>query len=184
MRVPTAELRPHPQSPCKAVRRISVDIAVRAGPGVLQVRYRIEGDIGRIALPSTDFARRSDGLWQHTCFEAFLRPDASESYHEFNFAPSGNWAAYRFSTRRSDRSLPDLPPPLVRFHSGKDSCDLSADIQIPALPELAAARVIHAGLAAVVETNEGDLSWWSLSHGAEKPDFHDPGTFVLQVTAR
>lgn len=184
MRQTTAELRPHPQSPCKAVRRISVDIGFGTGPGVLQVRYRIEGDIGRLTLPTTDFARRSDGLWQHTCFEAFLRPDASESYHEFNFAPSGDWAAYRFSTRRSDRSFPDLPGPLVRFHFGKEFCDLSADIQIPALPELAVASVIHAGMAAVIETNEGGLSWWALSHGAAKPDFHDPATFVLQVTAR
>jgi hypothetical protein len=184
MRATTAELRPHPQSPCKAVRRISVDIGFGAGPAVLQFRYRIEGDIARLVLPSTDFARRSDGLWQHTCFEAFLRPDASESYHEFNFAPSGDWAAYRFSTRRSDRSLPDLPGPLVRFRSEKELCDLTAEIQVPPLPELAAADVIHAGMAAVVETDEGGLSWWALSHGAEKPDFHDPATFVLQVTAR
>jgi hypothetical protein len=180
----SAELRPHLQSPCEAVRRISVDIGLEPASGVLQVRYRIEGDIGRLALPGTDFARRSDGLWQHTCFEAFLRPDASESYHEFNFAPSGDWAAYRFSTRRSDRSLPDLPAPLVRFRSGQDACDLSAEIPIPALPELAAAAVIHAGMAVVVEPNEGGLSWWALSHGAEKPDFHDPATFVLRVTAR
>jgi hypothetical protein len=184
MRAPTAELRPHPQSPCKAVRRISGDIGLGAGPGILQVRYRIEGDIGRLALPSADFARRSDGLWQHTCFEAFLRPDASESYHEFNFAPSGDWAAYRFSTRRSDRSLPDLPAPLIRFRSEKGLCDLSADIHTPALPELAGASVIHAGMAAVVETDEGGMSWWALSHRAERPDFHDPATFVLQVTAR
>src|SRR5688572_10726804 len=46
MRAPTAELQPHPHSPSKAVRRISVDIGFGAGPGVLQVRYRIEGDIG------------------------------------------------------------------------------------------------------------------------------------------
>jgi hypothetical protein len=184
MRVPTADLRPHPQSPCKAVRRISVGIGAGAAPGVLQLRYRVDGDIGRLALPTTDFARRSDGLWQHTCFEAFLRPDASESYHEFNFAPSGDWAAYRFSTRRSDRSLPELPAPLVRFHSARELCDLSADIHISALPELATARVIDAGMAAVVESLEGGLTWWALSHGAEKPDFHDPATFLLQVTAQ
>lgn len=184
MRAPTAELRPHPQSPCDAVRRIGIDIAFGAGPGVLQVRYRIEGDMGRLVLPTTDFARRGDGLWQHTCFEAFLRPDASDNYHEFNFAPSGDWAAYRFAARRSDRSLPHLPAPLIRFHAAQDHCDLSADIPLSALPELAAASVIHAGVAAVVESRDVGLSWWALSHGAEKPDFHDPATFVLRVTTR
>lgn len=184
MRASTAELRPHPQSPCEAVRRISVDIAFGAGPGVLQLRYRVEGELGRLVLPATDFARRSDGLWQHTCFEAFLRPDASESYHEFNFAPSGDWAAYRFAARRSDRSLPPMPSPLVRFHAAEEHCELSTDIPIAALPELAAAGVMHAGVAAVVESRDGGLSWWALSHGADKPDFHDPSTFNLRVAAR
>src|SRR5688572_5636460 len=48
MRTRTAELRPHPQSPCEAVRRISVEIGSGAGPGVLQLRYCIEGDIARL----------------------------------------------------------------------------------------------------------------------------------------
>ena len=184
MRVPAAELEPHPQSPCDPVRRICVDLGFEAGPGVLRLRYRIEGDMGRLRLPATEFARRRDGLWQHTCFEAFLRTDASESYHEFNFAPSGDWAAYRFGGRRSDRSAPDLPAPILRFHAGQDRCELSADISMPALPELAAAGSIDAGMAAVVETNDGGLSFWALSHGGGTPDFHDPATFRLQVTTR
>ena len=178
----TADLRLHPRSPCQAIRRFEIDIGTAPGPGLLQFRFRIDGDIGRLVLPSADFARRSDGLWQHTCFEAFLRPDASDSYHEFNFAPSGAWAAYRFGARRSDRSLPELPAPLVRFHTDRDRCDLSADIPLSALPDLAAAGILHAGMAAVVETDDGYLSYWALAHGGERPDFHDPATFTLRVT--
>ncbi len=184
MRMLTSELRPHPRNTGEAVRRIGVDIAVEAGSGALQFRYRLEGDIGRLLLPAADFARRSDGLWQHTCFEAFLRPDASESYHEFNFAPSGDWAAWRFGARRRDRSIPGMPPPLIRFRAGADRCELIADISIPALPQLAAASTIHAGLCAVVETRDNGLSHWALSHGSEAPDFHDPATFAMQVTPR
>jgi len=180
----TAELRPHPQSPCKAVRRFGIGIGFDADPGMLQVRFRIEGDIDRLVLPAAGFARRSDGLWQHTCFEAFLRPDANESYHEFNFAPSGDWAAYRFGARRSERSLPELPPPPIRFRAERDRCELSADIPIASLTELAAAAALHAGVAAVVETDDGYLSYWALAHGGERPDFHDPSTFSLRVTAR
>jgi hypothetical protein len=183
MRTLTAELRPHPQSPCKAVRRIGVGIGFEAIPGVLQVRFRIEGDVDRLVLPTAGFARRSDGLWQHTCFEAFLRPDANDSYHEFNFAPSGDWAAYRFGARRSDRSLPNLAAPSVRFQTEQGRCDLSADIATESLPELAEAAAFHAGMAAVVETDDGYLSYWALAHGSDRPDFHDPSTFVLQVTA-
>jgi len=184
MRALTAELRPHPQSPCKAVRRIGVGVGFEADPGVLQVRFRIEGDIDRLVLPTRGFARRSDGLWQHTCFEAFLRPDANDSYHEFNFAPSGDWAAYRFGARRSDRSLPKIAAPPVRFQAERDRCDLSADIPIASLPELAEAVAVHAGMAAVVETDDGYLSYWALAHGSDRPDFHDPSTFALRVTGR
>ena len=113
----TAELRPHPQSPCKAVRRIGIGIGFEADPGVLQVRFRIEGDIDRLVLPTAGFARRSDGLWQHTCFEAFLRPDANDSYHEFNFglpatgrrtvsAPGAAIAAFRNCRHRPSASAP------------------------------------------------------------------------------
>ena len=183
MRTLTAELRPHPQSPCKAVRRIGVGVGFEASRGVLQVRFRIEGDVDRLVLPTAGFARRSDGLWQHTCFEAFLRPDANDSYHEFNFAPSGDWAAYRFGLRRSERSLPNIEAPSVRFQTEQGRCDLSADIAIASLTELAEAAAVHAGMATVVETDDGYLSYWALAHGSDRPDFHDPSTFVLQVTA-
>jgi hypothetical protein len=179
-----AELRPHPQSPCKAIRRIAAGIGFEAGRCLLQVRFRIEGDIDRIVLPAAGIARRSDGLWQHTCFEAFLRPDAGESYHEFNFAPSGDWAAYRFGARRGERSLPALPAPRVQLRTERDRCDVSADLAVASLPELAEAADVQAGMAAVIETDDGYLSYWALAHGGERPDFHDPATFTLRVTAR
>ena len=86
-------------------------------PAMLRVRYRIEGDVARIRLPPVGPARRCDGLWHHSCLEAFLRPDGNDSYHEFNFAPSGDWAAYRFGGRRSARSSPELPAPPVQSHA-------------------------------------------------------------------
>lgn len=181
MSVLTAELRPHPQSPCDAVRRIGIEFGSGAWPRTLRLRFRIDGEISRLRLPSQGFARRGDGLWQHTCFEAFLRPDASDSYHEFNFAPSGDWAAYRFGSRRSERSLPKFPEPAIRFRVERDHCDLSAEIAIAALRELAGAPWVHAGASAVVELDDGSLSHWSLAHAGERPDFHDPATFALRI---
>ena len=85
--------------------------ACRAGESA----YRIEGATGRLRLPLPVSARRTDGLWQHTCFEAFLKADASDSYYEFNFAPSGEWAAYRFGGRRIDPTSPDMPAPAIEL---------------------------------------------------------------------
>jgi hypothetical protein len=184
MTLRAAELRAHPRHPCDAIRRFDVALETQALPATLRVRFRIEGDVDRLRLPPPSPARRCDGLWQHSCLEAFLRPDESDSYHEFNFAPSGDWAAYRFGGRRSERSSPELPAPPVRAARHADSFELTADIAIAAFPELARARAIQAGVAAVIETTAGDLSYWALTHGGAKPDFHDPATFLISVALR
>ena len=180
----SAELAAHPSSPCDAVRRFNAGFETERLPGELAVRFRMEGDISRVRLPAAELARRRDGLWQHTCFEVFLRPDGSDSYHEFNFAPSGDWAAYRFAGRRHDRTAHEIPAPWIECRRLPDGCSLSARIAIAALPELAQATSIDAGLAAVIETTDGARSYWALAHGGDKPDFHDPATFTLRVAAR
>jgi hypothetical protein len=178
----SAELRPHPTSSCDAIRRFGVRIEPSARAPGWQISYRIEGATGRLRLPLPESARRSDGLWQHTCFEAFLKADASDNYYEFNFAPSGEWAAYRFEGRRIDPTSPDMPAPVFEFLHSASSCELIVDIPVQALPDLATAAAIRASLSAVVESEDGSLSWWALAHAGDEPDFHDPSTFVLRVT--
>lgn len=180
----TAELTPHPATPCPAVRRISVTIAHAETARELAIHYRVEGDIGRLRIPLPGTARRRDELWQHSCFEAFLRPDANDSYHEFNFAPSGDWAAYRFRARRSEWIFPAMPAPRIAFRRLADACELSAAVSLAALAELAGAATLLAGITAVIETDDDLLSYWALAHGGPTPDFHDPSTFTLQVTTR
>jgi hypothetical protein len=127
--------------------------------------YRIAGDAARLRLPTSGFARRADGLWQHSCFEVFLRVGTGASYYEFNFAPSGDWAAYRFGRPRSERSSPDLPAPRVECRSFPEGYELSATLPLAALPEFARASAIEAGIAAVIEAEDGTLSYWALAHG-------------------
>ena len=177
----SAELRPHPTSSCDAIRRFEVRIEPSARAPGWQFSFRIEGATRHLRLPLPVSARRNDGLWQHTCFEAFLQADANDSYYEFNFAPSGDWAAYRFGGRRIDPTSPDMPAPPFVFQHSASGCELIADIPIQALPELAIATSVRAGLSAVVESEDGSLSWWALAHAGGEPDFHDPSTFVLRV---
>ena len=67
------------------------------------------------------------------------------------------------------------------FQRSAGGCELIADIPIQALPDLATATSVRAGVSAVVESEDGSLSWWALAHAGDKPDFHDPSTFVLRV---
>ncbi len=77
-----------------------------------------------------------------------------------------------------------MPALRIACRHSTDAFDLSAVISLPALPEFARAKVIHAGLAAVIEDESGRLSWWALTHGGTQPDFHDPATFKVQLPPR
>jgi hypothetical protein len=178
----SAELLPHPASPCGAIRRFDAAIEIAAPPDELRISFRIDGAIERLRLPESGSVLRTDGLWHHSCFEAFLKTDASDAYHEFNFAPSGDWAAYRFAARREGRQSPAMPAPRTEFRRTAEVFELNAGIPLAALPDLAQSRVFEAGIAAVIEEQDGRLTYWALAHRAAQPDFHDPGTFRLRVT--
>jgi hypothetical protein len=179
-----AELISHPATPCPAIRQFAIEVDATRLPAALAIVYRIAGDAARIRLPPSGFARRADGLWHHSCFEAFLRAGPGASYHEFNFAPSGDWAAYRFGRPRSERSAPEIPAPRMERRIFADGYELSATLPIAALPELARANEIEAGIAAVIEADDGTLSYWALAHSGAKPDFHDPSSFLLKIARR
>jgi hypothetical protein len=50
------------------------------------------------------------------------------------------------------------------------------------MPELRGARRLRIALAAVIEDENGRLSYWGLRHPPGKPDFHHPDGFALEVT--
>ena len=110
----------------------AIEVDAARLPASIVIVYRIAGDAAQLRLPSSGFARRADGLWQHSCFEAFLRAVPGASYHEFNFAPSGDWAAYRFGRPRSERSTPDMPAPRMERREFPEGYELSATLPIAA----------------------------------------------------
>lgn len=177
----SADLRCHPTTPCAAVSHIRVDVARSARDGLV-LSYRIAGDTASLRLPPPAAARRADGLWQHTCLEAFLRADGSDAYFEFNFSPSGAWAAFRFEGRRVGRTVPELTAPRMEISLQPEALVMDIQLSLEKLPELAQATLL-AGLAAVIEDQESKLSYWALAHGAARPDFHDPASFALRVAA-
>jgi len=177
----SAELIRHPAAGCEAIRRIAVE-ASRAADA-LDISFRVEGDISLLAIPAAGAPQRSDGLWQHSCFEAFLQTGGNEAYLEFNFSPSGAWAAYRFSARRRGRESPVLTAPRTEVRRGPDWLAMTIQISLAAIAEFAHPAPLSAGLAAIIEDRHGALSWWALAHGAAAPDFHDPATFTLRLPA-
>ncbi len=145
---------------------------------MLTLTYSLEGDVSRMRLPSPCPARRADGLWRHTCFEAFVALDAEPAYLELNFSPSGEWASYAFSAYREGMAAADTGAPTIAVERGASGVTMNAAICLTELRGGAPARV---ALAAVVEETSGDLSYWALEHPPGKPDFHHARGFALQI---
>lgn len=171
----------HPSTPAPAVRGIDAEMEPTTEGG-LRLRFFVDGFINAIVLPPPAEPRQSDGLWRHTCFEAFIGAPGSRAYSEFNFSPSTEWAAYGFAAYRAGMvPLHYTDPPRVSVSIAEDRLALEAVIPLEAVLALPGSGTLTVGLAAVIEDRDGHLSYWALAHRAEKPDFHSPAGFVLQV---
>lgn len=174
----------HPATPCPLDLQLSVSLAAagtETGAGWL-LHYRITGDTAGLRVPPPSVPGPADGLWQHTCLEAFVARAGEPAYQEFNFSPSGRWAAYRFSAERvrdlpAEAAAPACAPELV-FVEQPQSMDLQVWLSREALPPAAAGAPLMLGLSAVLETRGGQLSYWALHHTAARPDFHHRAGFA------
>ena len=123
-------------------------------------------------------AGRADDLWETTCFEAFLREQGGKAYREWNFAPSGQWAAYDFKSHRDGKANSKIDSePYIRTEDNFTWWALGATFAVDAEQKW------ELGLAAVIEEQNGTKSYWALAHpeGSEKPDFHDPACFTAHL---
>jgi hypothetical protein len=171
----------HPRTPGAAVYGIAAEVRF-ISPAVLFCDYTLHADMQQVRVPQRLGGSPVDGLWQHTCFEAFIGVAGTDPYYEFNFSPGGDWAAYRFGAYRGEAvaAVPGTAPQLQVYRNA-ERLELSATVHIGALSDLAEAPVLRVALTAVVEDDAGELSYWSLRHAAGKPDFHHAEGFVLEL---
>jgi hypothetical protein len=175
-------LRLHPDSPCLAPIHIEVDVAC-SDAGCLVLRYFVTGKVGDMRVPPATAAARTDELWQHTCFEAFIRAMPSEAYYEFNFAPSTQWAAYWFSNYRNGiRIATEIGAPQIEVQWGHECYTLQASLKLDQLSSLPTDTVWHLGLSALIEETSGHKSYWALVHPPGKADFHHPVCFAHEIS--
>lgn len=146
---------------------------------VLSLRYHLNGPYAQFkgtqeALSS--LSQRRDELWKTTCFEAFLRPEGAQAYWEMNFAANGDWAFYRFDYYREGMRPPPVKfPPLIQTVKKQGwelqvSFDLSDQFEIVSRP-------LMFSPCAVMETRDGEKSYWALQHHRPQPDFHHADNF-------
>ena len=174
---------PVPAGLALAVHRLPADDPSRP----LRLRYVGEGDRATVRWPpalATGEEPRRDGLWRHTCFEAFVAAPAGHGsgYVEYNFAPLGAWAIYRFDGYRQGmrpESAPVAPRIVVtRTAAGTTAIDVAVAWPSAVATEIAGVRL---GLSAVLEAADGSLSYWALHHPSARPDFHNDAGFQLEL---
>jgi hypothetical protein len=172
------DLRRHPSTRAEAVRAIQV-LVRRSASAELRMTFRLDGDISRIRVPSPCMPRIATQLWQHTCFEAFIAVEGQSAYHEFNFAPSGEWAAYAFCGYRNGGPLAnETMRPHIAVRSTGGRLELDALVRLDLLSALHPHASLRIGLSAVIEASDG-LSYWAIHHPGDKPDFHNADGFAL-----
>lgn len=192
-------LHPHPATPCSAVHALQGAVE-RTEDGGLRLQYRLSGDLAQVLFPAPQVPVFTDGLWEHTCFELFVGVQGESAYHEFNFSPSGQWAAYAFSGYREKMGQKSFPSPSFFKGGGlgRDSANcygvessfrvctrgseggfiletLIPTTDLPANPEH---KPYALSLTAVIETTTGEKSYWALQHTLDHPDFHHRSGFM------
>jgi len=176
-----AYLLAHPDAGGDFVWSIAAEAQFTAG-ATLVCHYTLRGDTARLRLPHAGAGHRTDGLWRHTCFEAFVGAEGAAGYYEFNFSPALDWAAYRFENYRTGMSAATLErAPGLQARRSSDTLELTATLHLAGLAPLHATPALRVALAAVVEESDGRLAYWALRQPPGNPDFHHPEAFTLAL---
>lgn len=163
----------HPQSPVGPIEGIEASLAASGRHWL--VEYRVRGAIDAIVVPArVSEPRFTDELWRTTCFEAFVGGDGA-AYTEYNFSPSGAWAAYRFADYRAETTSICSEPPKIVTHRADDALVVTAALGPPKGT---------LGLSVVIEARDGSKSYWALAHPPGAPDFHHRDCFALTLPPR
>ena len=170
----------HPETPSQWVRTVQARLSEADDRG-LAITYSLEGELSRLCLPAQRAPSRVDGLWQHTCFEAFIAVKGAPAYREFNFSPSGEWAAYAFEDYRDGAPLTPDSKPEIKVGIAGNRLQLDVVIDRRCLAAMSSETRLLFGLSAVIEEDDGVLSYWAIRHPSSRPDFHHPDSFVLEL---
>ncbi len=178
---PTVDLICHPAVASPGSLSIRVDYAC-AADNILRLRYSLHGALSRLLVPEVRAAERTAELWRHTCFEAFVGSAGTPVYCEFNFAPSRQWAVYRFASYRAGMDpVGGIPAPTIGVRRELERLEIDVTCSLAEISELPGDARLKLALAAVIESEDGTLSYWALRHPRAEPDFHHSDSFAISL---
>lgn len=156
------ELFPHPAHDPAPKSRLRVALFTQREAHAIRLNAQFTyepgpGEALKIAPLRERAPGRFDGLWETTCFELFLQPEAAmPSYWEVNFSPRGDWNVYALDGYREGlREEPGLEE--VRadgFEAGDEGVICSFSFEVPG-PSGLILGPMRLSATAVIETEAG-----------------------------
>jgi hypothetical protein len=114
-----------------------------------------------------------------TCFEFFLAVKESPQYWEFNMSPSGDWNAYHMDAYRRIGFREEILIQQLPFQIQKDANNFLLRAEIDLSPILHPEQALDIGITAIIQTLDGNETYWALVHPAPQADFHLRESFII-----
>lgn len=154
---------------------------IRSGNKFL-LRYEVTGAIDQILLSAKSSSpSRMDDLWKATCFEFFIAVPNQPEYWEFNMSPSGDWNIYKMDAYRRIGFREETAFTQLPFVFREMDNQLSLDISVDLSPLLMLQQKVQVAVTAIIQTVNGDESYWALAHPGSQADFHLRDSFILSL---
>lgn len=149
---------------------------------ILTLHYSLTGDTDRVLLPLASLTpSRKDELWKETCFEFFLAVKDKPGYWEFNMSPSGDWNVYRMDAYRRVGFREETAISELDFEFGRELDGYSLDVSVDLGAIFAPSTKLQVAITAVLQTHDGNETYWALAHPAPHADFHLREGFILEL---
>jgi hypothetical protein len=164
--------------------RFHVDVQVETKGSEISLEYSCIGDLTTLLMPDKKKEPiRSDYLWEHTCFEAFIAIGKNTSYWELNVSPSGDWNLYRFTDYRNGQEREDAIIAISShlFIKAKNRFKLEVKLDLNSILKKDSLNNLQLGLTAVIEEKDHLKTYWALRHCGKQADFHIRDSFILEL---
>jgi hypothetical protein len=171
--------------PAPAIPDVIMQGAVARQNHLLTLHYLMAGDIADIYLPSPSAApSRAHELWKATCFEFFLAIAAQPQYWEFNVSPCGDWNVYRMDAYRRVGFGEETAVQQLQLEVQKSADRFALRVTVDLRPVFRTTDFLNAGIAAILQTKDGQETYWALTHPASHADFHRRESFILSLAGQ
>jgi len=166
----------------KILPHIEITGSIARVKNQLALHYEVSGDVDEIAIPVSSLSpTRRDDLWKVTCFEFFIVIKDQPGYWEFNISPSGDWNVYVMDAYRQVNMRTELAFTQLPFTLRKTDQSILLEIVVDLNSIIEPESNLQFGITAVIQTKDGNESYWALAHPGAQADFHLRDSFLIHL---